>query len=116
MEPSSNGARFATSLLLWTSRDAFDTVTGNIYAAHRFRGATLDVFWNVASVDPCFARLVNGVQPHRSSATVETRTKMAGLVRDSRQAFVNGEPLLTEYTCQAAQSHPYKTILRHSRP
>lgn len=32
MEQSGNGARFALSLLLWTSRDAFDTVTGNISA------------------------------------------------------------------------------------
>src|ERR1700753_3893278 len=97
MEQSKHGASFAP-LLLWTSRDAFDNVTGNMCATYRFRGATLVVFWNVASIDPCFAELVSGVQPHRSSATVETRTAMAGLVRNSRQAFVNGEPLLIEYT------------------
>ena len=59
-------------------------------------GAALDVFWNEPSIDPGFAELDNVVlQPHRSSATVETRTTMADLVRDNLQAFFNGEPPLT---------------------
>jgi len=61
-------------------------------------GAALDVFWNQPSIDPGLAELDNVVlQPHRFSATVETRTAMASLVRDNLQAFFNGEPLLTEY-------------------
>ncbi|WP_213766005.1 NAD(P)-dependent oxidoreductase [Caballeronia sp. dw_19] len=66
---------------------------------HRFGGAARNVFWNEPSIDPCFAELDNVMlQPHRSSATVETRTAMASLVRDNLQALFNGEPLLTEYT------------------
>jgi lactate dehydrogenase-like 2-hydroxyacid dehydrogenase len=63
------------------------------------RRAALDVFWNEPSIDPGFAELHNIVlQPHRSSATVETRTAMACLVRDNPQAPFNCKPLHTEYT------------------
>jgi lactate dehydrogenase-like 2-hydroxyacid dehydrogenase len=63
------------------------------------RRAALDVFWNEPSIDPGFAELDNVVlQPHRSSATVETRTAMACLVRDNAQALFNYKPLHTEYT------------------
>jgi lactate dehydrogenase-like 2-hydroxyacid dehydrogenase len=59
-------------------------------------GAALDVFLNEPSIDPGFAELDNVVlQPHRSSATVETRTAITDLVRDNLQVFFNGEPLLT---------------------
>jgi lactate dehydrogenase-like 2-hydroxyacid dehydrogenase len=62
-------------------------------------GATLDVFSNVPSVDPGFAKLgIVVLQLHRSSATVETRTAAAGPVRNNLQKSFNGEPLLTGYT------------------
>jgi lactate dehydrogenase-like 2-hydroxyacid dehydrogenase len=65
----------------------------------RIRGAALDVFWSEPSIDPAFAELDNVVlQPHRSSAPVETRTAMAGPVRDNQHAFCNSRPLLTEST------------------
>src|ERR1700676_153955 len=65
----------------------------------RIRGAALDVFWSEPLIDPGFAELHHVVlQPHRSSAAVETRTAMAGLVRDNRHAFFNSRPLLTEST------------------
>lgn len=68
-------------------------------AAHRIRGAALDVFWNEPSIDSRFHRLDNVVlQPHRSSATVETRAAMAQLVRENLQAFFEGAPLVTEYS------------------
>lgn len=65
----------------------------------RLGGAALDVFWNEPDIDPGFAELDNVVlQPHRSSATVETRRDMARLVRENLAAFHAGEPLVTEYT------------------
>ena len=65
---------------------------------HRIRGAALDVFWNEPSIDPRFHSLVNVVlQPHRSSATVETRAAMGQLVRENLRAFFEGMPLVTEY-------------------
>jgi lactate dehydrogenase-like 2-hydroxyacid dehydrogenase len=67
-------------------------------ATHRIRGAALDVFWNEPSIDPRFHSLDNVVlQPHRSSATVETRAAMAQLVRENLRAFLEGMPLVTEY-------------------
>jgi phosphoglycerate dehydrogenase-like enzyme len=73
--------------------------------------ASLDVFWNEPSIDPGFVKLDNLVlQPHRSGATVETRTAMAGLVRDNLQTFFNGESLLTEY----AQIHLNKLERAHA--
>ncbi|MFK4448795.1 lactate dehydrogenase-like 2-hydroxyacid dehydrogenase [Caballeronia udeis] len=64
----------------------------------RIRGAALDVFWNEPSIDPGFAELDNVVlQPHRSSATVETRAAMGQLVRENLRAFFEDEPLVTEY-------------------
>jgi len=61
----------------------------------RIRGAALDVFWNEPSIDPRFFTLDNVVlQPHRSSATVETRGAMAQLVVDNvRSYFEKGEVL-----------------------
>ena len=62
-------------------------------------GAALDVFWNEPDIDSEFAELDNVVlQPHRSSATVETRRDMARLVRENLAAFHAGQPLVTEYT------------------
>src|SRR5471032_2630040 len=67
-------------------------------ATHRIRGAALDVFWNEPSIDPRFHSLDNVLlQPHRSSATVETRAAIGQLVRDNLQAFFEGGPLVTEY-------------------
>jgi lactate dehydrogenase-like 2-hydroxyacid dehydrogenase len=64
----------------------------------RIRGAALDVFWNEPSIDPRFLSLDNVVlQPHRSSATVETRGAMAQLVRENLLAFFSGAPLVTEF-------------------
>ncbi len=63
------------------------------------RGAALDVFWNEPSIDPRFFTLDNVVlQPHRSSATVETRSAMAQLVRENLRAFFSGAPLVTEFS------------------
>ncbi|KLU23452.1 hypothetical protein EOS_25200 [Caballeronia mineralivorans PML1(12)] len=65
----------------------------------RISGTALDVCWSEPSLDPGFAELNNVVpRPNRSSAPVETRTAMAGLVRDNQHAFFNNRPLLTEYT------------------
>ncbi|KQR87125.1 hydroxyacid dehydrogenase [Burkholderia sp. Leaf177] len=65
---------------------------------HRIRGAALDVFWNEPSIDPRFFTLDNVVlQPHRASATVETRGAMAQLVRENLKAFFDGAPLVTEF-------------------
>jgi lactate dehydrogenase-like 2-hydroxyacid dehydrogenase len=65
----------------------------------RIRGTALDVFWSEPSLDPGFAELNNVVpRPHRSSTPVETRTALAGLVRDNQHAFFNSRSLLTEYT------------------
>jgi D-3-phosphoglycerate dehydrogenase len=65
----------------------------------RIRGAALDVFWNEPAIDARFRTLRNVVlQPHRASATVETRAAMAQLVRANLSAFFSGEPLVTEYT------------------
>lgn len=67
-------------------------------STHRIRGAALDVFWNEPSIDPRFHSLDNVVlQPHRSSATIETRAAMGQLVRENLQAFFKGLPLVTEY-------------------
>jgi lactate dehydrogenase-like 2-hydroxyacid dehydrogenase len=67
-------------------------------ASHRIRGAALDVFWNEPSIDPRFYSLDNVVlQPHRSSATVETRAAMGQLVRENLRAFFEDMPLITEY-------------------
>jgi D-3-phosphoglycerate dehydrogenase len=67
-------------------------------ASHRIRGAALDVFWNEPSIDPRFHSLDNVVlQPHRSSATVETRAAMGQLVRENLRAFFEDMPLITEY-------------------
>lgn len=64
----------------------------------RIRGAALDVFWNEPSIDPRFFTLDNVVlQPHRSSATGETRGAMAQLVRENLKAFFDGAPLVTEF-------------------
>ena len=68
----------------------------------RIAGAALDVFWNEPNIDPAFFALDNVVlQPHRSSATIETRAAMADLVRANLRAFFAGEPLVTEYRIAA---------------
>lgn len=65
--------------------------------SRRILGAALDVFCNEPAIDRRFAQLPNVVlQPHRSSATVETRAAMAQLVRDNLQAFFSGQPLASE--------------------
>ncbi|MDR3221799.1 MAG: 2-hydroxyacid dehydrogenase [Candidatus Accumulibacter sp.] len=64
----------------------------------RIAGAGLDVFWNEPAIDPRFLRLDNVVlQPHRASATTETRAAMAQLALDNLLAFSAGKPLLSEY-------------------
>jgi D-3-phosphoglycerate dehydrogenase len=64
----------------------------------RLGGAALDVFWNEPDINPAFAELSNVVlQPHRSSATVETRRDMARLVRENLAAFHANQRLVSEY-------------------
>lgn len=71
-------------------------------ATQRIRGAALDVFWNEPSIDARFATLPDVVlQPHRASATIETRAAMAQRVRDNLVAFFAGAPLVTEYPLPA---------------
>ncbi|MEK6346552.1 MAG: 2-hydroxyacid dehydrogenase [Burkholderia sp.] len=65
----------------------------------RLRGAALDVFWNEPAIDRRLLALPNVVlSPHRASATVETRAAMARLVRANLDAWLAGEPLVTEFT------------------
>ena len=64
----------------------------------RILGAGLDVFWNEPNIDSRFLQLDNVVlQPHRSSATIETRAAMMQLVCDNLRAFFSGKELPTEY-------------------
>lgn len=59
-------------------------------------GAGLDVFEVEPVNDPRFNALDNVVlQPHRASATVETRRAMGQLMRDNLAAHFAGRPLLT---------------------
>lgn len=60
------------------------------------KSAALDVFYNEPTIDPRFMKLDNVLlQPHQSSATVETRKQMGQLQRDNLEAFFDGKPLLT---------------------
>ncbi|SDF16154.1 2-hydroxyacid dehydrogenase [Limimaricola pyoseonensis] len=60
------------------------------------RGAGLDVFENEPDIDPRFLQLDNvALQPHRGSATRETRAAMARLMRDNIAAHLAGRKLLT---------------------
>ena len=62
----------------------------------RLAGAGLDVFMDEPNVPNALLRLENVVlQPHRGSATTETRTAMAQLVADNLAAHFSGQPLLT---------------------
>ena len=62
----------------------------------RLAGAALDVFADEPNVPEALLKLDNVVlQPHASSATVETRDKMAQLVVDNLAAHFAGRPLLT---------------------
>ncbi len=65
----------------------------------RIRGAALDVFYSEPNIDERFLELDNVLlQPHQSSATVETRKKMGQLQRDNLHAHFAGTPLLTPVT------------------
>ncbi len=58
--------------------------------------AALDVFENEPQIDARFFALDNVLlQPHQSSATLETRQAMGQLQRDNLAAFFAGKPLLT---------------------
>lgn len=60
------------------------------------RGMASDVFNNEPHIDERFLQLDNVLlQPHQSSATVETRKAMGKLQRDNLVAFFNQSPLLT---------------------
>jgi len=60
------------------------------------RAAALDVFNNEPKIDTRFMQLDNVLlQPHQSSATIETRKKMGQLQRDNLAAFFAGDPLVT---------------------
>lgn len=59
-------------------------------------GAGLDVFLNEPEVPaPLLAMEHVVLQPHRASATIETRLAMGQLVLDNLAAFFDGKPLLT---------------------
>jgi len=61
--------------------------------------AALDVFENEPHVPEALFTMDNVVlQPHRASATVETRVKMGRLVVDNLAAHFAGQPLLTPVT------------------
>ncbi len=62
----------------------------------RIAGAALDVFLNEPDIDPRFLVLDNVLlQPHRASATVETRAAMGDLVLENLLAHFAGKPLPT---------------------
>jgi lactate dehydrogenase-like 2-hydroxyacid dehydrogenase len=65
-------------------------------AGGRLQGAALDVFENEPHV-PDALRLSSAVvlTPHVASATVETRTRMADLILENLDAFMNAAPLTT---------------------
>lgn len=68
----------------------------------RLGRAALDVFDNEPNVPDALKSMTNVVlQPHRASATLETRTAMGQLVLDNVAAHFAGKPLLTPVT-QAA--------------
>lgn len=65
-------------------------------AAGEIAAAGLDVYEHEPRVEPRLLELDNVVlSPHLGSATVETRTAMAGLAARNAIAAVRGEPLLT---------------------
>lgn len=60
------------------------------------RGLASDVFNNEPQIDERFLKLDNVLlQPHQSSATVETRKRMGKLQRDNLIAFFDNQPLIT---------------------
>lgn len=65
-------------------------------AAGKIQGAALDVYENEPHV-PEALRLSSAVvlTPHVASATVETRTRMADLILENLDAFMNAAPLAT---------------------
>ena len=66
-------------------------------ARKRIAGAALDVFWNEPNIDRRFFDFDSVIlEPHQSSATVETRRAMGKLVRDNLEAHFAGRPLLTQ--------------------
>jgi lactate dehydrogenase-like 2-hydroxyacid dehydrogenase len=65
-------------------------------AEENLGAAALDVFWNEPNIDMRLLGFPNViVQPHRASATIETRKAMGQLVRDNLAAHFAGRPLLT---------------------
>ncbi|MDF7777635.1 2-hydroxyacid dehydrogenase [Sphingomonas sp. AOB5] len=68
-------------------------------ASGRIAGAALDVFAQEPHVPAALLAMDNVVlQPHRGSATIETRTAMAQLVIDNLDAHFAGLPLVTPVT------------------
>ena len=68
----------------------------NALKENRIRGAALDVFNNEPNIDARFVQLDNVLlQPHQSSATIETRKQMGALQRENLCAFFDGKALLT---------------------
>lgn len=64
--------------------------------ANAIRGFASDVFMNEPNIDERFTKLDNVLlQPHQSSATVETRKSMGSLQRDNLLAFFASRPLVT---------------------
>ncbi len=64
--------------------------------AGSLRGLATDVFNNEPEIDQRFLNLNNVLlQPHQSSATIETRKRMGQLQRDNLLAYFSEKPLLT---------------------
>ncbi|SDG18082.1 2-hydroxyacid dehydrogenase [Pelagibacterium luteolum] len=69
--------------------------------ARSIAGAGLDVFLNEPRIDPRFAKLDNVfLVPHVGSATIETRTAMAQLVKDNVDAYLAGQEPPTSITAK----------------
>lgn len=68
----------------------------NALEAKQLRGVATDVFNNEPDIDKRFMKLDNVLlQPHQSSATIETRKKMGALQRENLLAFFAGQELIT---------------------
>lgn len=87
-----------TGLLINISRGTTvdETALLNALESKSIAGAALDVFLDEPRIDPRFLALDNVLlQPHQSSGTIETRTRMGELQRENLAAFFAGTPLVT---------------------
>ena len=76
----------------------------------RLARAALDVFADEPRVPDALKSMDNVVlQPHRASATIETRTAMGQLVLDNVAAHFSGAPLLTPVFAPAPSADPVRS-------